>query len=511
MTATPGERDITALDDKSAPRPSVLRRHKKKLIALAVVVVGPFLAHALVGLTTRIPAPTIETPHFEARAEAAGVRRTPRGWTAVRGVRLAYLAGTPEEIGAQHTALLYDLMAEDERVVWDGFAELVPFSPARTLMFDIGRVRYRDVATGFPDARVRELAAEARAFTPDPYERYLPTYQRMVMLHALYDIALSFERSPLLGCTAFGFTPEATADGHTLFARAFDFEAADIFDKDKVVFIIHENGKIPFASVAWPGFVGVVTGMNAEGVALAVHGGRAREPSTTGVPVAFSMREVLAHARSVDEAAAILSKLPVMVSHIVFVADATGRFAVIERAPGEEAFVRTSFTHTSAPSVTNHFEGPLKGDPRDDQVRRGTSTLARRTRIDELLGAVPAKSATVEKVLDLLRDHGCAGESCPLGDRRAIDAFIATHGIIADLTTRTLWVSIGPRLSGRFVKVDPGVFVQRPDDPSFVPAVPEEAIETLPEDPALHDGRYLEGRARAGGPLLHPDKPRGTK
>lgn len=490
------------------------RRHRKKLVALAAVILLPVLAHVAVGCVTRISPPDVPTPRFTANETAGGVRRTARGWTTVRGVRLVYLAGTPEEIGAQHTALLYDRMAEDERVLWDGFAELVPFAPARTLMFDIGRFRYRAVADGFPDARRRELAAEAGAFVPDPYAGHLPTYQRMVMLHALYDIALSFERSPLLGCTAFGLGPEATADGHTLFARAFDFEAADVFDKDKAVFLVHEDGKIPFASVAWPGFVGVVTGMNAEGVAIAVHGGRAREPSTTGVPVAFTLREVLATAHDTEEAVAILSRLPAMVSHIVFVGDSAGRFVVVERAPGVPAHVRSSFTHPSKPSVTNHFEGPLAGDPRDDRVRKTTSTLARRARIDELLATIPPKSGTALRALEVLRDHGCAGgptsgtavqESCPLGDRRAIDAFIATHGVVADLTTHTLWVSEGPRLSGRFVKVDPATLVRRNDGQP--PDVPSESLETLPPDNALHDGRYVEGRARAGGPLLHPDRP----
>ncbi len=481
--------------------PPFFRRHKKKLLALAALAIAPFAAHAIVGAATRIAPPDIPLPRFTAETSADGALRTPQGWTATRGVRLVYLAGTPEQIGAQHSALLYDRMAEDEQILWDGFAEVVPFAPARTLMFDIGRVRYRDVVSSFPEPRRREIAAEANAFVPDPYTEQLPTYHRMVMLHALYDIALGFEQSPLLGCTAFGLGPDATADGHALFARAFDFEAADVFDTDKAVFLVHEDGKIPFASVAWPGFVGVVTGMNAEGVAVAVHGGRAREPSTKGVPVAFSLREALSSARDTNEAVAILAAQPVMVSHIVFVGDGAGRFAVVERAPGIPAHVRSTFTHPGTASVTNHFEGPLAGDPRDLTVRQTTSTLARRTRIDELLATVPPKSATVASTLELLRDHGCSGDACPLGDRRAIDAFIATHGVVADLTARALWVSEGPRLSGRFVKVDPALLVKRPDGrPPEIPS--PEALETLPADPALADGRYAEGRARAGGPLL---------
>jgi hypothetical protein len=327
----------------------------------------------------------------------------------------------------------------------------------------------------------------------------MTTYPRMDFLHALYDIALSFEHSPLLGCTAFGLGAAATKDGHALFARAFDFEAADIFDRDKVVFVVREDGKLPFASVAWPGLVGVVTGMNAEGVAVAVNGGRAREPRTTGMPVAFSLRETLENAHDTAEAVAILAKQEVMVSHIVFVGDAAGRFAVVERAPGVTATVRES--RGSAPlAVTNHFEGPLGGDPRDVRVRQTTTTLPRRARIEELVAAVPPRSADVGRAVAMLRDHGCAGgESCPLGDRRALDAFIATHGVVFDLTAKAAWVSEGPHLSGRFVKIDLASLVSSKEG-----TLPTAELETIPDDEVLKDGRYAEGRERAGGPLMGP-------
>jgi hypothetical protein len=227
--------------------------------------------------------------------------------------------------------------------------------------------------------------------------------------------------------------------------------------------------------------------MNAEGVALAVHGGRARETSTKGVPIAFSMRDTLAATRSTDEAVARLMKEEVMVSHIVFVGDAKGRFAIVERAPGTPAFVRLGNT------VTNHFEGPLASDPKNEDIRRSTTTLDRRERIDQLLAKVEPRSATPESTLAILRDHQCSAGPCAVGDRRSIDAFIATHGIVADLTGRTLWVSEGPHLSGKFVKV------------TFDEGVPA-AIEELPADPALTDGRYEEGRKRAGGPLMGPRK-----
>ena len=477
---------------------SFARRHKKKLIALGVFLLAPVAAHLVVGQLTKLTPPSI-APVALTLSETDGVRHAGRGWSAVRGVRIAHLAGTPEEIGTEHTTLLRDRMIANEEVMWTGFRDVVPFAPARALMFDAGRYRYRHVDEGFPEPRRREIAAEAQAFEPDPFASHMPTYPRMVFLHALYDIALSFEHSPLLGCTAFGLGPDATSDGHALFARAFDFEAADVFDRDKAVFVVREDGKIPFASVAWPGLVGVVTGMNAEGVAVAVNGGRAREPSTTGMPVAFSLRETLEGAHDTAEAVAILSRQTVMVSHLVFVGDAKGHFVIVERAPGTAAFVREGADRARV-AVTNHFEGPLAGDERDVRVRETTTTLPRRARVDELVASVAPHSADVTHAVSMLRDHGCAsGTTCQLGDRRTIDAFIATHGVVFDLTARTAWVSEGPHLSGAFVKIDLATIVSTKEG-----RVPTVELETIPADTVLADGRYEEGRERAGGPLMGP-------
>jgi hypothetical protein len=359
------------------------------------------------------------------------------------------------------------------------------------------------VDRGFPEARRRELAAQAEAFQPDPFASHLPTYHRLVFLHALYDIALSFEHSPLIGCSAFVLGPGATKDGHTLLGRAFDFEAGEEFDRDKAVYFVREEGAIPFASVAWPGLIGVMSGMNAEGVAIVVNGARAREPRTMGEPVVFALRDVLERAHDVNEAVAILSSQEVMVSHLVMVADAHGGSAIVERAPGEKAWVRKAGDPDRVP-LTNHFEGPLASDAKDVAVRAGTTTLARRARLDELLSGVGPHQADVPQVVAMLRDHDCArteaGASCSLGDRRSIDALIATHGIVADTTDRVLWVSAGPHLSGAFVRFDLKTIFA----PGYDPAT-DAPPQTIGPDPILSDGRYAAGRAHAGGPKVGGD------
>ncbi|MBV9949004.1 MAG: hypothetical protein JOZ69_19300, partial [Myxococcales bacterium] len=407
------------------------------------------------------------------------------------GLREVYLQGSPESIGAAQARLLRDRMVANEERLWQDYEHYVPFWIARVGIQDVSRLRYRRLDEGVPDARRRELAAQSLAFTPDPFAARMPTYSRMIFLHALYDIALSFEHSPLIGCTSFGLGPAMTSGGDTIVARAFDMETDDVLDRDKAVFLVREDGAIPFASVAWPGFVGVVTGMNGAGLFLVVHGGRAREPRAEGMPVAFSLRETLERAHDVREAVGILQGQDVMVSHIVFVADAQGSFAVVERAPGVPAFVRP-LGQTAV--VTNEFKGPLADDPRNVRVRETTTTVPRERRMGELLARVGPRSADVRTALDILRDHGCAdGAPCALGDRRAIDSLIATHGVVADLTRRELWVGVGPHLSGRFVKVDVGALLSANPDPGDDPA----AAESMPEDPILEDGRYA--RAKGAG------------
>jgi hypothetical protein len=482
---------------------SLLAKFKSLVLVLAVGLSMLFVLHQAVAIATGMTPPPVSLATVPV-TENGGIRHLWNAYARVRGgVREVYLEGTPEQIGTEHTLLNYDLMVANERALWGDFSHYVPFGLARTAIMDLSRVRYRHVDQGFSEARRLEVAAQARAFSPDPFESELPTFQRMVFLHSLYDIALSFEHSPLIGCSTFMLGPRATVNSHTLLARAFDFEAGDVFDRSKAVFFVKETGAIPFASVAWPGLVGVMSGMNARGVAVVVHGGRAREPRTVGEPVAFMLRDVLERATDTREAVAILKTQSVMVSHIVIVADATGRFAVVERAPGVEAFVRDTFADPDRVGVTNHFEGPLADDAKNVAVRTGTTSIARRQRLDELLAGVGPHEGDTRRAVEMLRDHRCAGStSCEIGDRRTIDALIATHGIVADTTDRVLWVSAGPHLSGHFTRFDLRTIFADGHAPET-----DVATELIPDDPILHDGRYEAGRKRAREPRVGGDAP----
>lgn len=484
---------------------SRLARHRRKLLVAVALVAAPLAAHLGIVAGTRIRPPDIVNVAATGEPTLApgtgDLRILGPGYARHRGRILEVrLAGTPEEIGHQHGRLLYPEMAANEGTLYDQFRHYVPVAPLRWLMMDISRLQFRDVDQGMTEGRRREIAAQAQAFSPDPFAGFLPTYHRFIFLQSLYDIALSFEHSPLLGCTSFALTDGAFAGGHAVLARNFDFEAGPVFDEGKAVFLLHEAGRIPYASVAWPGLVGAVTGMNAEGLALVVHGGRAREPRTAGEPVIHTMREVLGRARSVPEALALLEATAPMVSHLVMLVDASGEAAIAERAPGAPMFVRRG---RGKVPLTNHFEGPLADDPRNRRVEAETSTHPRRARLDERLAGLPP-NASVEAVVDLLRDkRGPGGEALPLGDRWAIDALIATHGVVMDTTARSLWVSEGPHLAGRFLRFD----LVRLLDPAHDPANDSTELEAVPADPLVASGGYAAWE-RAGSP--HPGGERGA-
>ncbi|HEX8791802.1 MAG TPA: C45 family peptidase [Polyangiaceae bacterium] len=441
----------------------LLRLAKRAVLVASCVVLVLAVAHAAIRLTTRIAPPSVTAP--------AAV--DPRDGVTIRaGLPLVTLAGTPEAIGAANARLVYAGMLDTEGQLWHDFGAHVPWWPLRAGIEDWALVRYRHVDRGIPPDRLRELAAQASAFDPDPWVSRMPTYQRMLFLHALYDVALPLEHSPVIGCSSLAFRAPPERGGHEIVARAFDFEAGEVFDREKVVYLVHEDGAVPFASVAWPGLVGVLTGMNAAGVFVAVHGGRAGQPTSDGMPVAFSLREVLARAHDTDEAVAVLSAQRPMVSHIVFVADGRGAIAVVERVPGEPAFARRS---DGTGWVANAFEGPAAGDPKNLRVLATTTSAARDARLRELLGPGGPPRETVQDALAMLRDHKCAGGvACARGDRRSIDALIATHGVVADTTARVLYVSLGPHLSGRFVGID----LLAPDVPPTPATLPEDATLT---------------------------------
>lgn len=463
--------------------------------ALSVLLLLPLLLHAGIVASTVMTAPDVTVGHGQpVHAQDDDSRRDlGRSYLRHRGpITEIRLVGAPAAVGDAHVRLAYDQVVDIERTMHDEFARHVPWAPLRWAIVDIARWRFRHLDLRLGGERREEIAAYAKGFHPDPFADGMDTYQRFVFLNSLYDLMLSFEHSPLVGCSSVVLTGEASADGHTLLGRNFDFEGPPILDDRKAVFLVHEVGRIPYASVSWPGFVGVATGVNATGVGVVVHGARAGQPQASGKPVALVVRDVLGLASNTRQAIEVAGRFEPMVSHLLLVADASGDVVVVERAPGAPLHVR--LPEGNKLPLTNHFEGPLRSDPANVRVKQRSSTLPRRRRLDGLLENLPP-GASVERVVEILRDkRGVQGAPLPLGHRSSIDALIATHSVVMDLSARVLWVNEGPHAAGRYVRFD----LARLLDPSYTPGT-REPLQTIPADPILRDGRY-ETWSAAGSP-----------
>ncbi len=444
---------------------------KRRWLA-AIAVVLPFAAHGCVLACTGMTPPPVNTAVGSAAIASDGRRVLGRSYARMRGkIREVRLSGSGAELGQAEVALLYDDQVAIEQEMRAEFRHYVPWAAARLIILDASRLTFRSLDEAMLPERRAEIAGEAAAFAPDPFEDMMPTYQRFVFLHSLYDIMLSFEHSPLVGCTSFVLGPEI-AGGHTILGRNFDFEGPPILDDRKAVFLIEGDGPVPYATVSWPGFIGAATGMNAEGVAIVVHGARAGEPDSRGAPVAHTVRFLLSHARTTAGALALLDGIAPMVPHILLVADSSGDAAAVERVPGRPPYVRRRAG--GALPLTNHFEGPAAQDPKNLAVRTKSTTLARRGRLDEILANLSG-TASVERAVEILRDRRArGGGDLPDGHRDAIDAHIATHSVVMDSTARALWVSEGPHASGRYLRFD----LRQLLDPGYEPNGPA-AIEAI--------------------------------
>lgn len=286
---------------------------------------------------------------------------------------------------------------------------------------------------------------------PDPYWFQGPPYTRKIYYHAIHDLGQALVDTPLLACTGFMAGPGTTSNGHWLLGRNFDSEVGVTFDRDKVVRVHRPDQGIPFLSVAFAGLAGAVSGVNQAGIAVTINASASDDLPRLGTPMTLIVREILESARTLDEAEAILRARNGFLSENVLVVDADhGEAALFEITPRRLARLDVQ----GAMGVSNHFRAPMFADDATTKHRIESSTTAQRlARMEELL-AEHQGDLDLETGLDVLSDRrGLGGVELPRGHRHAINADIATHGVVIDATTRTVRVSRYPNLAGGWVEL----------------------------------------------------------
>lgn len=127
------------------------------------------------------------------------------------------------------------------------------------------------------------------------------------------------------------------ADGHSPLrvARNMDFFPAGILGPATALVARHPAGKHAFVAVTWPGYGGVITGMNDAGLTAAIlQNYGSGKKSRDGTPIAFRTREILENSASLEAAATQFSAGAVASCHFLLLADAQNACVVWQDAQG---------------------------------------------------------------------------------------------------------------------------------------------------------------------------------
>lgn len=218
-----------------------------------------------------------------------------------------------------------------------------------------------------------------------------------------------------------------------------------------VVTIAKPDGRLAWAGVGWPGQLGAVTGINAEGIVVMVDPARTIDVRVTRTarPVALLAQTVLEQARTLGDAIKLVESSATLGSAVIVVIDGTsGKWVQIERTPSKAIVERNPKSPALGDVLTTNA---LASDPENDRARRMLPTQSRVERAAKLL-RMPL--GDVGAMAEILRDQRAVDESPrPLGHRGAIDDGRAVQAVIIDPASLSLWVA-DPRAAGRMRAFD---------------------------------------------------------
>jgi isopenicillin-N N-acyltransferase-like protein len=264
----------------------------------------------------------------------AGANPAPTTGPADFPVKLIQLSGDGAALGTQHGQQLGDVITQ----LHDKYL-------GRLLPTESRRFAARAAANLFERHLLPEHQAEVRALAAATHVSESDTMLGQCFLDAM----------PMTACSTVTLPADASPDHVARFGRNLDFMSFGIADKSSVLLVYKPKGRYSFAAVTWPGMIGVLSGMNEHGLALA------NMEVTRGVrlpgamPYVMLYRTVLEQCKTVDEAVALLDRTPRQTTNNLMLMDASGSRAVVEITPQKIA-VRRGKDGASL-VCTNHQRG----------------------------------------------------------------------------------------------------------------------------------------------------------
>jgi isopenicillin-N N-acyltransferase like protein len=258
----------------------------------------------------------------------------------VNGVPVMILAGTPEEMGRQQGQLVGKFIAPLLKYPRT-FLKRNRMDAQWPLIVGVSNI----LLTRAQKSHQQELRSVIRSSGLDASSV------------SVANTMLELRR--LGGCSTLIVGKQRSKTGGPLFGRNFDFPPMGVLDKYGIVTIYKPKGKHAFASVGYPGLLGVISGMNDAGLAVATLDVYACNDSSPmfnplGTPMMFTYRRILEECTTVEQAEKMLRAAKHTTWMNLSVCD-KNRSVVFELTP-KSVVIRKPVGNLL--SCTNHFRSP---------------------------------------------------------------------------------------------------------------------------------------------------------
>ena len=363
-----------------------------------------------------------------------------------------YSQGNPYQLGLTSGALLEKLYKKQDSIFYQKINSFVPSQRKQKILFHFLKWFNRDIDKNIISEYQAELYGISH-YSDTVFNRYIPAYQRSMYLHAAHDIGHALQDLMLVGCSSLVVWGDKTPDGKLLIGRNLDFYVGDDFAQNKLISFVKPSSGIPFMSVSWAGMIGVVSGMNYEGLTVTINASKSDIPFKAKTPISLLCREILQYASTLEEAVEIAKKRSVFVSENILVASAKDKKAIIIEISPRKIDVFESPNYDNL-ICTNHFQSDsYLSDKKNIKQIKETHSFYRYQKIQELLQK--SNKISPEYMAEILRNtEGLNKKSLGYGNEKAINQLLAHHGIIFKPEEKLVWVSSSPYQLGEFVCYD---------------------------------------------------------